>query len=259
MFDERKLSDELAGVRADHAPDTLVFDCERDFETLPPPVAEELAVRVTAFDPVSYPREWIPEDAPEQLHRLASDEFTVGTPGDGGVAWTRQTAPPSVFVKPRLEGSPEAFVDFLLAEALARAGTDLPEQFLGFFEERYRDLDSTVPLDPAATYQLANALYDAYAGLHTRPTFSDWADPFPDLHAQWVDAGQRLGPRIDGLPREIVTGETGFAAAAELACAGVKHGLDLPAPFAALDTKAYREHGAAFAVRWATKTFEALD
>jgi hypothetical protein len=39
----------------------------------------------------------------------------------------------------------------------------------------------------------------------------------------------------------------------------VKHDLDLPAPFSALDTAAYRDHGADYAVRWANKTFEKLD
>jgi len=36
----------------------------------------------------------------------------------------------------------------------------------------------------------------------------------------------------------------------------VKHGLELPAPFAALDTEAYRDHGADYAVTWAEKTVE---
>lgn len=259
MFDERDLSGELAGVRADHAPDALVFDCDRDFETLQPAVAEELAVRVSAFEPVDYPADWVPEDAPPQLRRLASDEFTVGMPGDGGVAWTRQTDPPSVFVKPRLEGSPEAFVDLLVAEALVEAGSDPPEHFLAFFDGDYRDLVAATDLGPAGDYQLAAALSDAYAGLHTRPVFADWTDDYPELHAQWADAGERLRPRLEDLPAEVATGETGFAAAAELACSGVKHGVDLPASFAALDTAAYREHGAQFAVRWAEKTFAALE
>ncbi|WP_432765051.1 DUF7089 family protein [Halobaculum litoreum] len=49
-----------------------------------------------------------------------------------------------------------------------------------------------------------------------------------------------------------------FTAATEYACAAVKHDLDLPAPFSALDTAAYREHGPDYAVRWAEKTFEKL-
>jgi hypothetical protein len=38
----------------------------------------------------------------------------------------------------------------------------------------------------------------------------------------------------------------------------LKHAVELPAPFAALDTSAYRDHGAAYAVRWAEKTFKKL-
>jgi hypothetical protein len=39
----------------------------------------------------------------------------------------------------------------------------------------------------------------------------------------------------------------------------VKHGLELPAPFGALDTAAYRDHGADFAVEWARKTYDQLE
>lgn len=39
----------------------------------------------------------------------------------------------------------------------------------------------------------------------------------------------------------------------------MKHDLELPTPFDALDTAAYREHGPTFAVRWAEKTFAALE
>jgi hypothetical protein len=263
MFTERDLAPELQRVRTAHAPDALVLDVERDFETLDPAVAETLGLFVDSLTPASYPTEWVPTDAPELLHRLASDEFTVGAPGDGGVAWTRQTTPPTVFVKPRLQGSPPAFVDFLVAEALVQVGTslpdgDLPEHFLSFFGDRYRDLAEATPLSPVDIYQLAYALFEAYVGLHTREVFADWADDEPDLHAQWVDAGERLQPRLADLSREVATGTTGFAAAAEYACAAVKHGLDLPAPFAALDTEAYRHHGPEYAVRWAETTFEAL-
>lgn len=258
MFAERDLPEEVAAVREDHAPDALVFDCARDFETLDPAVAEELAVRVDALDPLTYPGEWVPADAPDALDRLAGGEFTIGAPGDGGVAWTRQTDPPSVFVKPRLEGSPDDFVAFLVAEALVEVGLDLPEGFLGFFGDRYPDLAGATPLSPVDTYQLANALFDAHVGLHTRPVFEGWDDEHPRLHGAWADAGDRLRPRTDGLSGELARGETEFSAAAELACSGIKHGLDLPAPFAALDTSAYREHGADYAVRWAEKTFAEL-
>jgi hypothetical protein len=78
------------------------------------------------------------------------------------------------------------------------------------------------------------------------------------LGEAWQDAGSRLESRLVDLSREVARGETEFADAAELACSGVKHGVELPSPFAALATDAYRERGAPFAVRWAEKTFEAL-
>ncbi|QLH80426.1 DUF7089 family protein [Halosimplex pelagicum] len=261
MFSERDLSADLAAVRDEHAPDALVLDCARDFETLPAAQAEDLALVTDAFDPRSYPDEWLPADAPELLHRYASDELTVGAPGDGGVAWTRQTEPPVVLVKPRLEGSPEPFVDFLVAEALVQVGLDRPEHFLGFFGERYPDLAAAAEgrLDGTGTYQLAAALYDAYLGLHTREVFAGWADDHPDLFDAWVDAGERLEPRLADLSTELARGETGFGDAAELACAAIKHGQEPPTPFGALDTEAYREYGADYAVEWAEKTFDRLD
>ncbi|EMA42757.1 DUF7089 family protein [Halococcus saccharolyticus] len=259
MFEPRELTDELASVRDEHVPGALVLDCERDFETLDPTVAESLGPLVDGLDPRSYPDEWLPSDAPAALERYAGDAFTVGMPGDGGVAWTTQTRPPTVLVKPRLQGSPDAFVDFLLADALVETGLSLPEHFLGFFESSYPDLAAATLLGPADTYQLAAALYDAYCGLHTRETFTTWRDSHPELHDAWVDAGERLEPRLADLSNEVATGDTSFAAAAELACSGVKHDLDLPTPFGALDTKAYREYGAEYAVKWTTKTFEKLD
>lgn len=280
MFDERTLSGDLATVRDEHAPNAVVFDVERDFETLDPAVAEQLGLRAESLDPLEYDPAWIPDDAPEVLRRLASGTFTIGAPGDGGVAWTRQTVPPSVFVKPRLEGSPSGFVDLLVATALVEAGTELPatatwtsaaeqplpETFLGFFAETYPELAAATPLSPADTYQLANALYEGYKGLVTRETFAGWADDHPKLHAEWVDAGERLEPRLEGLSREVATGETSFAAAAELACSAIRHvdetnadaGVTIPAPFAALDTTAYAHHGPSYAVSWAEKTFAAL-
>ncbi|MEF8851282.1 MAG: hypothetical protein V5A44_02005 [Haloarculaceae archaeon] len=260
-FTDRDLSPPLATVRDDHAPGALVLDSDRDFETLPGARAEDLGLLVDALDPVSYPASWLPPDAPELLVRYASEEFTVGAPGDGGVAWTRQTDPPVVLVKPRLAGSPDPFVDFLVAEALVQVGLDLPEQFLGFFEAGYRDLAATVAdrLDPVETYQLAAALYDAYLGLHTRETFAAWEDDHPALFDAWVDAGDRLEPRLSALPSDLATGDTAFGDAAELACAAVKHGTEPPTPFGALDSPAYREYGADYALQWAEKTFEKLD
>jgi hypothetical protein len=260
MFTERSLSGELAAVREAHAPGALVVDCAQDFETIPPAQAEDLALVTDSLDPTSYPDEWLPADAPDLLTRYASTDLTVGAPGDGGVAWTRQTDPPVVFVKPRLEGSPSAFVDFLIAEALVQVGLGLPEQFLAFFEERYRDLAAAVEgrLDPVGTYQVAAALTEAYAGLHTRETFAGWDDDRPDLFAAWHDAGTRLEPRLSELSGDLAAGRTDFGDAAELACSAVKHAVEPPAPFTALDTGAYRDRGAPFAVKWAEKTFERL-
>ena len=89
--------------------------------------------------------------------------------------------------------------------------------------------------------------------------FDSWTDERPRLHGAWADAGDRLGPRIEGLAREVATGETGFAAAAELARSGVEHGLEPSTPFVALDTAACREHGADYAVQWAETAFDAPD
>ena len=259
MFDQRTLAGELTGIRDEHAPETLVFDAQRDFETIPPSVAENLLAVVDGVEPLSYDDSWIPKGAPEILSRLAGGSFTLGAPGDGGVCWTRQTTPPAVFVKPRLAGSPDGFVRFLIAEALVEVGFGCPEHFLGFFEDAYPAFADVVPLSPNGTYQLAAALQTAHVGLRTRDVFADWAGTYPDLHAEWLDAGERLEPRLEELSRGVAVGETDFADAAELACSAVKHDVEIPTPFDALDTAAYREHGPTFAVRWAEKTFEALE
>lgn len=259
MFERRSLGEELAAVRDGHAPDAIVLDVDSDFETLPPAAAEDLGLLVDALDPSTHPAEWVPDDAPRPLHRYAGPDFTIGLPGDGTVTWTRQTDPPIVFCKARAEGTPDAFLDFLIAEALVQVGLDVPESFLPFFGERYPDLDAAISSDPASTYQIAAALYDGWLGLQTRPVFDGWADDYPALHDAWADAGDRLRGRVDGLPGAIARGETDFSDATELACAAIKHGLDLPAPFAALDTTAYVDYGADYAVRWAGKTFESLD
>lgn len=267
MFERRDLPSSVTAVRDEHAPGALVFDCASDFETLPPEQAEELGLVVDGFDPVSYPEEWLSSDAPAMLAQYAGSAFTIGAPGDGSVVWTRQTDPPVVLVKPRVQGSPDAFVQFLLAEALVQIGLDTrvpetderpPEQFLGFFRESYPELAAATPLDPNATYQLAAALYEGWLGLLTRPVFRSWSDEHPELYAAWVDAGERIEPRLDGLHGELARGDTPFPAAAEFACSAIKHGLDLSAPYAALDTAAYRDHGAPYAVTWAQKTFDAL-
>lgn len=256
MFSERNLGDELAAVRDAYAPGALVLDCEQDFQTLPVEYRDDLALLTDTIEPHEYDQDWLPADAPDLLSELASSDFVVGMPGDGSVAWTTQTDPPVIFVKARVEGSPASFVDFLVAEALVEAGLGLPEQFLGFFADDYRDFDAAVQGDPTTVYQLAAACCDAYRGLHTREEFADWDEEYPALHDAWADAGSRIEGRIQDLSGEVARGETAFAEAAELACAGVKHDLDLPAPFAALDTIAYHRHGADYAVTWAEKVFE---
>jgi len=259
VFSERALPEPVRGVRDDHAPDTLVLDCERDFETLPADGREALAVVADSISPLDYAESWLPADAPELLSRLAGPDLVVGAPGDGSVGWTRQTDPPIVFVKPRVEGSPDAFVNFLVAESLVEVGLDVPEQFLGFFQDSYPEFAAALDADPAEVYQLAYACYTAYLGPHTREVFEGWADgngaatERPELHDAWADSGQRLRPRLDGLSDAVSRGETSFGDAAELACSGVKHGLDLPSPFDALNDERYREHGASYAVAWAKR------
>ncbi|GAB7014417.1 DUF7089 family protein [Halolamina salina] len=258
MFAERTLSPAVERLHREITPDVLVLDTERDFETLPPAVAEELGLLVESLDPASYPEAWLPENAPAQLEAYASEQFTIGLPGDGTVVRTHQTEPPTVLVKARAETTPASFRDFLIAEALVEIDEGVPESFLPFFGEQYAELDSALGLGGTATYQIAAALFDAWVGLHTRERFRAWAGDHDELHAAWEDAGDRLVGRIDDLPGEVARGETEFPAATELACSAVKHGLDLPAPFAALDTLAYRDHGAEYAVRWAEKTIDSL-
>ncbi len=259
MFANRDLSEPVEAVREDHAPDAVVVDCERDFETLPPALGEDLGLLVDSLEPASYPAAWLPADAPTLLTRYVGSEFTVGMPGDGSVAWTRQTDPPVVIVKPRVEGSPESFVEFLIAEALLEVGLEVPEHFIGFFEDGYRALDAAVPLGATATYQVGAALYDGWKGLSTRTVFSTFHEDSPDLADAWQDAGDRLEGRIAGLPSAVARGETDFPDATELACAAIKHAIELPAPFAALETESYRDHGPEYAIRWGEKTFEALE
>ncbi|MFC6756875.1 MULTISPECIES: DUF7089 family protein [Haloarcula] len=260
MFSERDIDGDVAAVRDAYAPDAVVLNAATDFETLSPAVAEDLLLVTDSVDPLALDPSWLPDSAPAQLTRYVGGDFTVGLPGDGGVAWTTQTEPACVIVKPRLETSPDAFVDFLVAEAIVETSLGEPEQFVSFFGDRYRDLAAVTDphVGPTGTYQLAVALYDAYLGLQTRETFETWADDYPDCYDAWADAGERLQPRLSDLPGEVARGRTDFAAAAELACSAVKHDLELPAPFAALDTSAYGDHGADYAVRWAEKTIEQL-
>jgi hypothetical protein len=260
MFDERSLDGAVAAVRESHAPGALVLDAARDFETLPPAQAEGLGLLVDAVDPASAPEAWLPPDVPTVLERYAGTEFTVGMPGDGGVTWTRQTDPPTVLVKPRLAGAPDGFVDFLVAEAFVQVGLGVPEHFLWFFEGQYPDFASAARgyLGPTETYQVAAACREAAIGLATRDTFAAWEGEYPDLFAAWLDAGKRLEPRLAGLPEAIAQGRTDFGDAAELACSAIKHALDVPPPFGALDAAVYRDHGADYAVEWAERSFDAL-
>lgn len=257
MFTERELGGELAAVRDAYAPGAVVLDCEQDFETLSPEHREDLLLLADELTPHEYDDDWLPAEAPELLRQLATTDFVVGMPGDGAVAWTTQTDPPLVFVKARIEGTPADFADFLVAEALVEAGLGLPEQFLGFFEAEYPEFAAAVDGGSATAYQLAAACATAFRGLHTRREFETWDADFPRLYDAWVDAGERIEPRLDGLAGELAHGETSFADAAELACSAVKHETDVPAPFAALDSPAFRRHGAGYAVTWAEKVFDA--
>jgi len=257
MFTARSLAPTLEAVRESHAPETLVLDCENDFETLPPAQAEELLLVTDSIDPFGCPEEWLPPDAPDVLRRYAGSELTIGMPGDGSVVWTRQTEPPVVLCKPRLDDAPEPFANFLLAEALVEVGLREPEHFLGFFRERYPRFAaaSRELLSPVETYQVAVACHDASLGLQTRETFAGWDG---QLFEAWVDAGERLEPRIEALPREMARERVSLAAAAELACSAVKHGGELPPPFAALEASVYLEYGPEYAVEWVERTVGAL-
>ena len=259
MFDRRDLDDDVAAVRDEHASDAVVLDVAADFETIPPAAAEDLGLFVDGLAPTAHPAAWLPDDAPSALVAYAGSDFTVGMPGDGTVVWTRQTTPPAVLVKKRAEGTPEEFLRFLLAESFVQLGTDAPEHFLPFFGDAYRDLDAAIPLGPSEVYQIAAALYDAWLGLKTRDAFRGWEASHPRLFDAWDDAGSRLEGRLSTLPRAVARGGTSFPEATEYACAAVKHGLDLPAPFAALDTEAFVEYGPEYGVQWAEKTFEKLD
>lgn len=260
MFTERSLSPAVAAVRDTYAPEVIVLDVERDFETLPPAVAEDLGLLAETLDPARYPVDWLPENVPTVLEQYAGPAFTIGMPDDGTVVWTRQTEPPMVLLKQRAQGTPDGFLDFLIAEAFVKISCEVPEHFLPFFGDQYVELDAAVDLGPADVYQLAAALFDGWVGLQTRKEFTSWVDEpeYEPLYETWVDAGQRLEPRLDDLSRSVAHGEMSFPEATEYACSAIKHGLELPTPFGTLDTEAYREYGADYAVTWAEKTVAAL-
>jgi len=260
MFSERSLSPSLVAARTAHSPESTVLEVAQDFETLPPAVAEDLGLFADALDPASYPAEWLPADAPHMLEQYAGSTFTIGMPGDGTVVWTAQTEPPTVLLKKRAEGTPDAFLDFLVAEAFVQIDHGVPEQFLPFFGPEYAALAEATGLGPADVYQVAAALFDGWVGLQTRETFRSWGDEpkFEPLYEAWVDAGERLEGRLDELSGSVARGEMTFPEATEYACSAIKHDLDLPTPFGALDTDAFGEYGADYAVQWAEKTVASL-
>ncbi|PSQ42800.1 hypothetical protein BRD17_07835 [Halobacteriales archaeon SW_7_68_16] len=257
MFGTRSIPEDLDALREAVAPESIVLDADRDFETLPPMAVEDLGLVVDDLDPVSYPAAWFPDDVPETVRRRATGDLTLGLPGDGSVVWTGQTDPPVVVVKPRTAGSPTDFVDFLIAEALVAVGGPVPEDPLAFFTDGYADLAAAVPFGPAETYRLAAALYDGYCNLNARPTFREWGDEYGRLGAAWTDAGDRFTERVDGLPAALARGRTTIPEATEIACSALKHDIDVPAPFDALDTGIYGDRGAPFAVEWARRVTDA--
>lgn len=260
MFSERSLSPTLTAVRERYAPASTVLDVDQDFETLPPAVAEDLGLLAETIEPASYPAEWLPDEAPAALEGYAGPAFTIGMPDNGTVVWTRQTEPPTVLLKKRAEGTPDTFLEFLLAEAFVQIGCEVPEHFLPFFGPQYAELAEATGLGPADVYQIAAALFDGWVGLQTREAFSSWGDDpeFEPLYETWVDAGQRLGGRLDDLSRSVAHSEMTFPEATEYACSAIKHDLELPTPFSALATDAYREYGAEYGVKWADKTVSSL-
>jgi len=63
---------------------------------------------------------------------------------------------------------------------------------------------------------------------------------------------------VGDLPAAMASGSTTFPEAAELACSALKHAIEVPAPFAALDADVYRDRGAEYAVRWTERTLDSL-
>ncbi len=260
MFSRRELSATLSSARQQYAPEAVVLDVAQDFEILPPAAAEDLGLFVERLDPATYPAAWLPDNAPRALQQFGSSTFTIGMPGDGTVVWTAQTEPPTVLLKKRAEGTPNAFLELLLAEAFVQIDCGVSEHFLPFFGEQYAELATRTGLGAADVYQIAAALFEAWVGLQTREVFRSWSDTpeFKPLYETWVDAGQRLEGRLSDLSRAVAHGEMTFPEATEYACSAIKHDRELPTPFAALDTEAYAAYGAEYAVQWADKTVAAL-
>lgn len=259
MFHPYGLRDDLQELRDDLAAEVEILECDREFEAMPEDWVYELAFITESIDPVAYPGSWIPPNAPSAMGRYTRADPAIGLPGDGGVTWTVQTDPPLIFVKPRLTGAPEDFRDFLVAEAILQLSLEHPETAIAFFGESYPSLQEAAGDDPDLAFRLAVSLFDAWKGLETREQFRTWDGSYPRLHRAWADAGEQLQPRIDALPRLLSDGSLRFGEATELACSAIKHDLDLPSPFGALDVEAFRERGASFAVRWTETTVDQLD
>lgn len=257
MFAARDCSATVHGLREEVLADGLVVDCAREFDVLSEDLLYELALFTDDVDPIPYPDDWIPDDAPDPIARLAGADPVVGRPGQGSVTWTRQFDPSLVIVKPRGRELPDRFLDFRLAEAILVCSLDVPEHPLGFFRGRYPVLQATVG-DPDAAMRLASALYEAWIGLTVRPRFEAWAEDHPTLHEGWKEAGRLLADRVAELPALRADGSIDFLEATDLACSAVKHGYDLPAPFGALGVNAYRTEGATYALRWLERTVASL-
>lgn len=258
MFSERSVSAPVDRVRERQVPDALVLDWDHNFDVLPVAEAEELGLVVDTLDPLSHSPSWLPSDAPSVLQNAVSQELAIGMPGDGSVTWTRQTDPPVVLCKPRLDQSPQAFADFLVADALVQIGLEEAEDTLAFFGDEYPAFDRAAEsfLDGVETYQVARACYEGYLGLQTRETFASWDGA---LFEAWLDAGDQLEDRLSDLSAELASGRTSFGDAAELACSAIKHAGDIPPPFTALDAEVYVDHGPDYAVEWLDRTVSALD
>lgn len=249
MFTRRDLPDDLADIRTEHAARARVLETDREFETMPQDWIYDLAMITEDIQALRHPTSWVPDDAPAALQRTTGRNPAIGLPTDGTVAWTRQTDPPLVFVKPRAEGLPAGFRDFLIAEALLEVGIQAPETPICFFRDEYPAVHGVFD-DPQDAFQSAAALTTAWIGGQTRETFLTWAETSPRLYDVWEDAGSRLRGRIEELDSLIASGQLRMPDATELACSAIKHDLALPAPFDALDVEAYIEQGAPFGRRW---------
>lgn len=255
MFAARDCSADVRALSEEVLAEGLIVDCAREFDVLSEELLYELALFTHDIDALSYSDDWIPDDAPAPIARLARPNPVVGRPGQGSVTWTRQFNPPLVIVKPRGRELPASFLDFLLAEALLVCSLELPEHPLGFFTDRYPTLQTMVG-DPDSAMRFANALYAAWVGLSIRPRFEAWADNHPALHAAWRNAGRLLSERVVELPELQARGEIDLLTATELASSALKHGHELPAPFDALDVDAFRTEGADYALRWLERTID---